>query len=243
MIDVIIIDDEPGCVSNLKYYLSKYCPEINIVAEGYTVTDAKNIIKTKTFDLAFLDIELMNENIFSLFNDNKQHNFDIVFVTAYESYAVKAFKVQAFDYLMKPLLKADVLECYKKILKRFADKKNTLQTGNADASNLVLRNGEKVYVIKYEDVIYLKASGVYTQIAFEHAGKIKSITTSKPIGDLEKEYGHSFFFRVHKSYIINLNKIAEINKSDIVTVRIGYDLWIPVAKRRTREFFTFLETQ
>lgn len=240
MIKAIIVDDEPGCISNLQHYLAKYCPQISIVATGESVDDAKRICNELDFDIAFLDVEMGNDNAFSLLKNTTTHNFEIVFVTAFESYALKAFKVQALDYILKPLMKADILDCYQKILRRYAEthQHNSSQQIN-EPGKLLIKQGDKVYVVKQTDVHYLKAHGVYTQVVFDYNGKHMSLTISKPIGDLEKDYDPTLFFRVHKSFLINQKKITGIVKGNYI--QLENELLIPIAKRRAQDFISFLE--
>ncbi len=118
-INAIIVDDEDGCITNLNHYLSKLCPDIAIIAAGNTLKEAMEQAGAKKIDLAFLDVEIFNDNIFNLLAQNPDLDFKIVFVTAYQQYAIKAIKVEALDYILKPLLEDDILECYIKIRKHF----------------------------------------------------------------------------------------------------------------------------
>lgn len=240
MIKAIIVDDEPGCISNLQYYLTKYCPQISIVATGGSIEEAKIICNEADFDIAFLDVEMGNDNTFSLLKNMTSHKFEIVFVTAFESYALKAFKVQALDYILKPLMKSDILDCYQKIIRRYAEThlQNSNQQGN-EPGKLLIKQGDKVYVVKQTDVHYLKAHGVYTQVVFDYNGKHMSLTICKPIGDLEKDYDPTLFFRVHKSFLINQKKITGIVKGNYI--QMGKELLIPIAKRRAQDFLSFME--
>jgi two-component system LytT family response regulator len=117
-INAIIVDDEKGCISNLRDHLLKMCPDIYIIATGTSLQEALDQAAGQKVDLAFLDIELFNDNIFNSLPTSETINFKIVFVTAYAQYALKAIKVEALDYLLKPLADDEILECYAKI-KRF----------------------------------------------------------------------------------------------------------------------------
>jgi two-component system, LytTR family, response regulator len=243
VINAIIIDDEPGCVSNLMYYLSKYCPRINIVATGNSINDARDICRNTIFDIAFLDIEMGDGDVFALLTEGTVNKFEIIFVTAFESYALKAFKVQALDYILKPLMKSDIIECYRKITKRYTEV-HSLDTiaENPDQSKLLLRQGDSIYVIKRADIYYLKANGVYTQMLFNYNGKQMSLIVSKPLGDLVQDYHTDLFYRVHKSYLINYRKVIEIVKGAVVQLKLENGLLIPVAKRRVHDFLIFFNS-
>lgn len=242
MINAIIVDDEIGCVSNLKHFLAKYCPEINIVATANNIKDACHLFGSLSFDVAFLDIELGSDNMLNVLKDNSNRNFDIVFVTAYENYAVQAFKVEAADYLMKPLLRADIIDCYKKLLKKYDEQNNRVIT-EADSEKMMLKEGSNVYVVKQTDVYYLKAKGGYTEVAFDYEKKAKSLLLSKSLGDMEVTCNPKVFFRVHKSYLINYKKVNEIIKGDLTTIRLENGMIIPVAQRRIHAFIDFIQFQ
>lgn len=245
-IRAIIIDDEIGCINNLTYYLDTYCPDIEIIAKGNDLDDAMKIIEQKNFDLAFLDIELFNSNIFSILKDQKNYNFKIVFVTAHERYAISAIKVQAADYILKPLSKQDIITCYNRLKAQFALNNSTHV--NADEQKpavtsikkIVLRQREKVFVINLNDLCYLQARGAYTIAIFRLNNEYKSVILSKSINKVAEEHNVSFLYRVHKSYIINTEKISDIIRSEGLTIKMENNELIPVAKRRVQDFLSFL---
>lgn len=242
-IKVILVDDEPGCVSNLQYYLSKYCPQIEIVATGNSTTDLIKLIK-KPFDIAFLDIEMAEENVFSVLSQLEHIHFDIVFVTAYERYALKAFNVDVLDYILKPLSQKAVVDCYNKILRRTqpVNPHHTDENVLTHAKKrIVLKHRDKVYIISYDDVIYLEANGIYTNIHFYYNNSKLMVTMSKSLSQVEEIYMHDDLFRVHRSYIINTTKIKSIIKKGSVEIKMCTDENIPVAKRRVSEFLASIK--
>jgi two-component system LytT family response regulator len=245
-IKAIIVDDEPGCVSNLQYYLEKYCPKIEIVATGNTTSDVLQLL-TKPFDIAFLDIEMAEDNIFSILSHTDHIHFDIVFVTAYERYALKAFNVDVLDYILKPLSQKVILNCYDKILRRLHPL-NHIESIQSEGivsqhpqKRIVLKQGDKVYVISCNDVIYLEAHGIYTNIYFNYNSKKTMVTISKSLSQLEVFYSYQDFYRVHRSFIINTTKIKNITRKDTLEVRMCTDDIIPIAKRRVTEFLTSIK--
>jgi Response regulator of the LytR/AlgR family len=241
-IRVIIVDDEQKAVANLHHHLSKYCPQIIVVGTAHTIQEARTLISTQQFDVAFFDIQLFKENIFSLIDSLHTINFHIVFVTAFDNFAVKAFKVDALDYLLKPLDKDEIISCYKKIIKNIhlPTSGNISQPAISLPRKIIIRHSEIVYVVKQTDVYYLKAKGFYTEIYFYHELKIISVLISKPISTLEKEYDCPLFFRSHKSYIVNVQYVKHIHKTDTVDIQMNNDALIPVAKRRVSDFIRFI---
>jgi len=177
-INAIIVDDEHRSISNLQYYLSIYCPEINVVATGTTVCQLLNIVNTqKEVDIAFLDIQFYDQNVFEIIDNLTDANFRIIFVTAYEGYAIRAFKVNAFDYLLKPLIEADVVCCISRIRKYFGAHE-VLQEhilGKEPDENyskkLILRESERIYVVCPKDVFFFEAKRFYSSVHFNFHGE------------------------------------------------------------------------
>lgn len=246
-ITAIIVDDEPGCIANLQYFLAAHCPAISIVATATNIKDALRLINDTSFDIAFLDIEIFDDNIFTLVERVQKTHFEIVFVTAYDKYAVKAFKVDALDYILKPLSRHDITHCYDKILKTFKRTTDYIEQSQASAMTaagrkIILKKGGNVYIITLEDVYYLKAKGFYTEVHFYHPFSHAMMTAivSRPISVLEKEYNDDRFFRIHKSFLVNTRKIANVVRTDNCMVKMEDDAIIPVAKRRINDFLSYI---
>lgn len=242
----VIIDDEEKCIANLSYHLSKYCPLIEIVGTATTLDSAQQLLKNQKPQIAFLDIEIGNDNSFNLLKGNL--DFEVVFVTAYEKYAIKAFKAEAIDYLLKPLSKVDILQCYRKITKQLLHKLSNdialeQENGISIPLKMILKQGGHVFVVKLIDIHYLKAKGFYTEVFFEHNGAIISSIISKPISSIEKQFDPNVFFRLHKSYIINTQKVQHVFRGTMLSVEMQSGHLIPVAKRRVAEFMEFLNNQ
>ena len=235
------MDDEIGCISNLKYFLTKYCPDIKVIGESTSLEFAYDLYQKEKIDIAFLDVEMGTANIFSFIEKIDCNKTGIVFVTAFEKYAIKAVKVQALDYILKPLMRSDILECYKKILK-WQEQFNLLNEVEQTNKQVCLKQGERTFIVKLQNIHYLKACGSYTQIGFTYGQKHLSITVCKPIGDVAKEYDDPAFYRVHKSYLINCKRISEIEGRDISQIKMESGICIPLAKRRVHEFMSFLKS-
>jgi len=220
---------------------------MEVIATGKTIEQAKEILYGQKFDVAFLDIELFDENIFNAIDHLKEDLFNIVFVTAHEQYAVKAIKFHAFDYILKPLSKHEILDCYAK-LKKYVAKKipdihhdNTLLKENITQRKIILKEGDKVFVIRVEDVYYMRAKGPYTLVTFNADNCQKQVTISKPLNQVEKEnVNNKTLYRAHKSYLVNIEKIKSIIKHNGLSIQMLNDEIIPIAKRRVSDFLSFL---
>lgn len=201
-IDAIIVDDEVNCVNNLKHHIKTYCPDIRIVGTATSLSVAQELIGQGNFQVAFLDVEFCEATIFDVLQRIQQPAFSIVFVTAYDRYAVKAFKVEALDYLIKPLSQYDIVQCSQKILRNLNERKDLSLPVPSMGTKLpgvpgkvVLREREHVFILQQEDIFYLKAMGAYTQVVFSFQGRICAVVVSKTLSVLEKEYNAGFFFR------------------------------------------------
>lgn len=246
-IKAIIVDDEPACISNLQYNLAAYCPDVQVVGTGSSLKELNKLLSGTKIDIAFLDVELFDDNIFNQLGYINSPDLKIVFVTAYDKYAIDAFKVEALDYILKPLSKEDIISCYQKIKKwtiisdsipdstqRGADKKKE--------PTIALRQGDKVYIVSMLNVLYLEAKGFYTKVCFMDNGVKKEILVSKILNKAEREYSMEYFFRVHKSYIVNVHNLKNMLKQGGLSVEMKTGDIIPVAKRRANEFIAYIQT-
>ncbi|MBS1689325.1 MAG: response regulator transcription factor [Bacteroidetes bacterium] len=243
-IQSIIIDDEPGCTSYLQYCLENYCPQIQVIGTGSDTNDFLQLSGNKKIDIAFLDVQLDREIIFNAFQQVHSFPFQIVFVTAYDFYAVKAIKMQAFDYILKPLLKQEIVECYEKIKKHF-NKKETNDTSQdyVELQPLFIKTGSKIDVVPVQNILYFKAKGPYTEVYYLANNKACIGILSKPLGSIEQEYNKPPFYRIHKSFFINVRHITQLIKQDTYYVKIGEEELIQIAQRRVNDFLTFYKTQ
>lgn len=241
----IIVDDERGSINNLRHHLERLCPDIEIAATGSSLQETITAAQPLKIDLAFLDIELFDTNIFNELQLAGTVPFKIVFVTAYEKYALKALKVEALDYILKPLSEDDILVTYTKIKKHFLhlsldNAMNEQSQADSQGKKIILKHGDQVFIIKSDDIYYLTGNGFYTTITFVFNDEVKAIVTSKPMNKIVSEQDSPMFFRVHKSYIVNTARISEIKKGEQVNLRMADNKLIPVAKRRVNEFFSHL---
>lgn len=240
-IKAVIIDDEPGCISNLQCYIQEYCPKIQVIKTESRLSQIPTLFK-EDIDVAFLDIEISNDNIFSIIQAVEDINFDIIFVTAYEKYAFKAFNVFVLDYILKPIRQESIINCYNKILRRFSldtDIKHNNKLENEPdrvGRNIILKQGERVYVTALNDIVYMEAKGSYTKICFYQNDKKLLITVGKSLSEISTEYSYDAFYRIHRSFIVNKNRIAEIHKNNTLKIRMSTGELIPIARRRWFDF-------
>ncbi|GAB1449322.1 MAG: LytTR family DNA-binding domain-containing protein [Bacteroidia bacterium] len=241
----IIIDDESMAQNLLKGMLETYHPEIEVLALCDDLPSGIRAIKRNQPKLIFLDIELPGHNGLELvdFFDEDELNFKIIFTTAYNQYALQAFKLSAIDYLLKPIDRKELASAIEKFQKSNDDKqylqvlKSNLMPERPKV--LAVSTASSIHYIPVEHVLYMKAEGAYTKIIYSGSDGILS---SKNLGFYEENlsvFGN--FFRCHKSYLINLRKVSDFIKADGGTVIIDKQINIPVAQDRKEEFHRLMQ--
>ncbi len=206
MLKAVIVDDETLSRQSLEKLIVDYCPEVEVVAIAVDIVSAVKEINAHQPDLVFLDIELPNYSGFELIECFDEINFDIVFTTGYEQYAVKAFKFSAAGYLLKPIDVEELSEVVKRIKTR-RKKRQEMQTESkgqmaiGKPQRLILPAQNGLIYLNLDEVIYLQAEGRYTHIFLMDGS---SSTTTKNLKDCLAIIGLPSFLRIHRSYIINL---------------------------------------
>ena len=242
MINAIIIDDEAKARESLKKTITSYCPEINVLAMGNNVDEAVKLINQLSPDLVFLDIEMPNGNGFTLFDKIRKPSFSTIFTTAYEEYAIKAFRIAALDYLTKPIdfrqLQEAVARYKNKQKIELKEQRLELLIENitnrpTEFNKIALPDNEGYTMVKISDIIYCQADGSYTIV---HLLNGKKIITSKLLKLIEELLPTQTFYRIHKSYIVNLNLIKQYIKVDGNQVILENDIRLDVSERNKKDF-------
>ena len=232
---ILIVDDELDAQNALHTLLLNYCNSADSYLFANNVVEAVNVIRKEEPNLVFLDVEMPRHSGFELFDFIKEINFQVVFVTAYDQYAIKAFEFSAIDYLLKPIEPKRLVNAYN----RAAEKENHndlrdryIQLKNALTNNF---NDYKITIpvafgeeyIMASQIIAAKADGAYTELILEDK---ENLFLSKRISLIEKLFDDSNFYRLNRSYMVNLNKITKISKKDggVVYLTNGYE--IPINK-------------
>lgn len=215
MINAIIIDDEKKAITTLKNDLELYCPHVRVQATFNKAIDALSFLQSNSADVIFLDIDMPVMNGFDFIKELKQPiNAHIIFVSAYNEFAVRAFKVNALDYLLKPVDPIELQEAVKKVIER--DKvaheqesrlKNFIDNPKGKLA-LPVNNGYNL--VDPSHIIYCKAAGAYTLIVMDNE---KSFLISRNLGRAQ-EIMPAHFERVHQSYLINLDHIKRFRKGE-----------------------------
>ncbi len=235
MIKAIIVDDELSAIKSLQWEIENFCQGIEICDSFTDPIEAISAINYIKPDCVFLDIEMPEMDGFQLLQNLKFRNFDLIITTAFDNYAIKAFKESAIDYLLKPIDSDDLTKSVAKI--RVNKDKNTL--GNelksvlknfmSSTSKIALPLAGKTIFVNADEIYYCKADGNYCEIFFTN--KTKEIL-SKKIKEVEEIINNNSFFRVHNSYLVNINYIKEFVKSDGQYLVLENGTSVPVSRSK-----------
>ncbi|MFK8100884.1 MAG: LytR/AlgR family response regulator transcription factor [Saprospiraceae bacterium] len=238
----IIVEDEVKGLNNLKNLLAKYCEDVEILAEAESIQQAQKILEDPAFeiDVAFLDISLPDGLVFQLLNNLERIDFDIIFITAYEKYAVKACQYSSIGYIVKPIDPDELQESVNRITPGKPNKiKQRLEVFNQHYYNpnafekMSISALDGIYFINIKEIIRCEAEDNYTHIHLKGGEKI---TASKTIKSYQELLAGVNFYRVHKSHLINLNYMRKFVKGDGGYLVMDDGKKIEVSRRRRPAF-------
>jgi len=246
---VAILDDELHCVESLVLHLHSLFPEITVVYKSTNVVEALDKLQKIDFDLLFLDIEMPVMNGFELLNNMERVTFDVIFTTAYSQYAVKAFKAQAINYLLKPI---DEEELKSAILTYKANKNVSIRTprnlekllnnfviGKSLKDKIAIPVSDGVEFIDVANIVYCQSHSNYTSI---HLGNNKTLMFSRTLKDTEEILSKYGYLRIHQSYLINPNHLKKYVRHDGGSVIMSDDTQIPISASKRSNIISYLES-
>ena len=229
----IIVDDERLAREELKMLLAEY-PEIEIIQECKNTIEAKEAIEKEMPDLVFMDIQMPGGTGLELL-EQLESPPRTVFVTAYDEHAIKAFELNAYDYLMKPIDPERLRELYQRLGE---ENKTPASVENADVlssgDNVLIKDGEKVWFIKVDDIRYFESEGNYVKVHFE---KFRPLIL-RSLNSLEERTDPKLFFRANRKYIVNLNQIVNIESwfNGGLQIELSCGTKIEISRRQTIKF-------
>ncbi len=241
----IIVDDEDGSITTLQMLLSRYCPEVKVMASFLDPLEAIARIDSFNPDLLFLDIEMPYANAFDLLDKLAPVSFEVIFVTAFNNYALKAIKYAAVDYLLKPVsieeLKFAIGRASKQLELRQNQNENKRVSGLLENLKQSDKGSHKITVptkdgFEVEDaknILYLEASGSYTIMAMNTGNRI---LVSKGLKELEEILADANFVRVHHSFIVNILQVKEYKKGRGGTIEMKNGDLIEMSVRKKQDF-------
>ncbi len=236
----IIVEDEKTSRDILKNYLAKYCPKVTLLGEAENVEEALELIRKNDLDLVFLDVEMPYGNAFDLLDKVGDRQFETVFVTAYNQYALDALNAHASYYLLKPIAIDNLIEAVDYVCE-IKEKENKLQQAVLKPVNtkvtgkitIPLQHGFEV--LEVNNILYCQADDNYTQIFLRENKKL----VSKTLKYFEEILSENGFARVHKSYLVNVNAVVEYRKGKGGSVVLENGKQIMVSPSRKKELLAF----
>lgn len=242
MIKAVIIDDEQNCVEMLEWLLKTYCPMVQIAAMCNSGEQGIEAIMKHRPDVVFLDIEMPRMNGFDMLEKFEHLFFDVVFTTAYNKFAIKAFRYSALNYLLKPVDPDDLQSTIKKLEeKRSAIEKDQLRLLLDNMKNLspttqriALSTGDGLIFVNTTDIMYCQAESNYTNVVMSNRNKV---LVAKTLKDIDETLSGKDFFRIHNSFLINMNHIKKFVRGDGGYILMNDDTQITIARSKREEFF------
>lgn len=246
MINAVIVEDEINGLNNLQNLLERHCKQVNVSGTAMNIAEAYELLKdpAKQPDVAFLDINLPDGTVFQLLNRLQgQINFDIIFVTAYEKFAIKACNYSSIGFIVKPIEEDDLIESVSRIrvgeqnkisqrLEVFGSHYNNYNNPNA-FKKMSISALDGIYFVNIKDIIRCEADDNYTHI---HLKEGRKITASKTIKAYEDLLSGVNFYRVHKKHLINLNFMSKFVKGEGGYLVMDDGIKIEVSRRRRPAF-------
>jgi two-component system LytT family response regulator len=232
MIRIYIVDDEKKSIDNLEFLLLQEIDEDLIIESTNDPLEAVQKIRAFKVDLLFLDVQMPHLDGFGILKALGKIDFEVIFITAYEQYAIDAIKMSALDYLLKPIDADDL----KNAFSRFRTKKEELFAKEetikvkGESGKITISQIDGIHFLEISKISRLESDGNYTKIYSDNGKSIVSSKTLKKYDDLLEEFG---FFRVHNSHLINCSKIVSILKNELIVMEDGSE--VPLSRRKRKD--------
>jgi len=240
MITAILIDDEKHCNQTLEIEIGKHCPDVKILGSYTSGKEGLAAINSLKPNLVFLDIEMPWMNGFEVLQKVAHLNFDVIFITAYDTYAIKAFRFSAIDYLLKPIQHQLLVNAIEKVKKKNNhnlpyEQLDTLlhnMKNNAENNRVVFSTSEGLEIVEIKDIVRCQSDNNYTYIYLSSG---EHIFLSKTLKEVEQMIQSSTFIRVHQSHLVNINFIKRFVKGDGGYLLLKDDKQVSVSKSRREQ--------
>ncbi|MCX6318745.1 MAG: LytTR family DNA-binding domain-containing protein [Bacteroidetes bacterium] len=243
----ILIDDEKNSRESLRKKIETHCPDVQILAECANGLEGLDAIERHAPDIVFLDIEMPHMNGFNMLQQVTKRNFELIFTTAFNQYAINAIRYSALDYLVKPV---DVAELVLAV-ERSRKKKNETDTSRqleilsgylsqqqAKPDKIAVSVSTGLEIITVANIIYLEATGNYTHIYMKDE---KPLLASRTLKEFEDILPPSFFYRIHNAILVNVSYIKKYNRGDSGQVLLTNGVLLDVARRRKDELLQLIQ--
>ncbi len=242
----VIIDDQDDIREINRNLLQSNFPEVDIVGEANGVDSGIELIMNTNPDLVLLDIEIKGGTGFNILQKVRPYNFMVIFITAFDEFAIKAIKFSAIDYILKPVNETEFCAAIENAISTYEKNKVALQVQNlldhvedrGKNRKIVLRTMESIFLVDLEEVLFCESDNSYTTF---YLGDGKQILVSKGIKEYEQMLSPFRFFRPHQRYLVNLNHVERIDKNDGGSIILKNKASIPISHRRKQALMDFLK--
>ncbi|MDP9042626.1 MAG: response regulator [Bacteroidota bacterium] len=246
MIKALIIDDEKHCCDNLAWQLKKYCPEIEVSAVCNSAEKGLKMINRLQPQLLFLDVEMPDMTGFEMLEGLTDIQFNIIFTTAFNQYALRAIKFGALDYLMKPIDKDELREAVNKFIKQekhislnqlSALLTHTRKIGDFSFQKIAFPAMHSYELVTLSDIMTCESSSNYTNVYLKNG---RSILVSKTLKEIEELLISPPFFRIHNSWLVNLDYALRYIKGEGGSIVLNNDMIIPVSRNKKEDLLKLI---
>jgi two-component system LytT family response regulator len=238
-LQAVIVDDEQDSVKLLQLMLQRHCPDIDCISAFTNSQDALSFLKLNRPKLLFLDIEMPLLNGFELLKQLMPIDFSVIFVTAYHNYAIKAFRYSALDYLVKPVEPEELIAAVSKVQSRPLVPLNEqlaishqVLVNKKTVNRVAIPSATGISFFNFDEIMYIEADNNYSRL---HMNDGSRQIVSKTMKDIQAIFETSHFMRVHRQYMVNLNKVKSFHKTDSIIV-MENNTELPIARINKEEF-------
>ncbi|NOR86744.1 MAG: response regulator [Bacteroidales bacterium] len=235
-IKTLVLDDDRQISLILSDLIEKKIPELELVGIGNTVEQSIELIEKTKPDLVFLDIDFPDGDGFSIIDGCRYHNYEVIFITSHEEFAMKAFEYSALHYLKKPIIPKEVFEAVERFQANITDDEVSVKLKNIknsliqDEPKMIIPSTEGLHIIKINDIIRCEASDVYTYFYLTNG---KKLIASKSLNNYEKLLSDICFVRIHSKHLINLRYLVQYvkGKGGYVIMEQGDEVEVSIRKK------------
>jgi len=246
MLRVLIIDDEANISNMIAGIVKGYCDGAIVVGQAGSVKEGKEKIRSLNPDLVLLDIKMNDGTGFDLLEKLERVDFKVIFITAYQEFALKAIKFSALDYILKPVDPEELIKAIINAEEQLVETQQTqlqhlresLKSNKQSEKKILLKTAGSIHLISLDDIYYCEADGGYTRF---YTRNDQRILVSKPLAEYEELFSDYGFFRVHKSFLVNLQKVQRFGKEDGGYLVMDGAMKVPVASRKKEQLMQLLE--
>ncbi len=244
-INAIIIDDELSSMQNLQQKLAEFCPTVEVIAMAQKPEEAILLINHHKPDVIFLDIEMPKMSGFRMLEELKEVDFEIIFTTAYNHYAIDAIRIAAFDYLLKPIAIKELQQSVDRLSKLRVHQtkekidvlRSSMNENKSQDDKIAISTTEGLEFIPIKDILHIESNSNYSKLYFQNG---RHLTVTKLLKDFEDMLAPYHFYRVHNSHLINLNYIQKYLRGNGGRVMMQDGTEIEVARRKKEEFLKMI---